>query len=259
MDWTYQPLARLAAGLGLIGVLLSLAGCPATHSERSDNEVVAPPAAEPQSSAASPDRQASESAEEPAPAEEVTPPADSPPPVEALLDWQLDGFQLGMSVPEARARIRGEMQNYVQERWRYEGVTGVIVAGTYNEPIGMQGSLMFYDGELVAVVANKLEELVTFNQKLAELGKTYGESQSEPPEFARGYRFIREMAAEEQQPDRQFMWADDTSQTLLLAGYYSEDMLATYMLIDASRYDLVAEAMAEVPPSESDAGPVTDT
>jgi len=151
-----------------------------------------------------------------------------------------------MSVPEARSRIQGEMQNYIQERWRYEGVTGVIVAGTYNDPIRMQGSLMFYDGELVAVVANKLQEQVTFNQKLAELGKSYGESRSVPPEFARGYRFIEAMAADERQPDRQYLWSEEASQTLLLAGYYSEDMLATYMLIDTRRYDLVAEAMQEV-------------
>jgi hypothetical protein len=55
------------------------------------------------------------------------------------------------------------------------------------------------------------------------------------------------MADEEDQPDRQYLWSDPTSETLLLAGYYTEDMLATYMLIDASRYDLVAEAMAETP------------
>jgi len=247
MDWTHKPLAPLAAGLALMAVMLSLAGCPATHGESSDNTVAAPPAAEPESSAAPREQQAAETAEDSASVEESTIPTDSPPPVEALLDWQLDGFHLGMSVPEARSLIKGEMQNYVQEQWRYEGVTGLIVVGTYKDPIRMQGSLMFYDGQLVAVVANKLQEQVTFNQTLAELGKAYGESQSEPPEFARGYRFIREMAAEEDQPDRQYMWSDPTSETLLLAGYYTEDMLATYMLIDASHYDLVAEAMAEAP------------
>jgi hypothetical protein len=247
MDWTYKPLAPLAAGLGLIAAVLCLAGCPATQRESSDNAVVAPPATKPESSTAPRDQQASETPGESAAVEETTTPTDSPPPVEALLDWQLDGFHLGMSVPEARSLIKGEMQNYVQEQWRYEGVTGIIVVGTYNDPIRMQGSLLFYDGELVAVVANKLQEQVTFNQTLAELGKAYGESQSEPPEFARGYRFIREMADEEDQPDRQYLWSDPTSETLLLAGYYTEDMLATYMLIDASRYDLVAEAMAETP------------
>jgi hypothetical protein len=247
MYWKNRLCAPLAACLGLTTVVLSLAGCPAAHSDGSETAAVASPPAEPSGSTASREQQAAETAKDSASVEESTTPADSPPPVEALLDWQLDGFHLGMSVPEARSLIKGEMQNYVQEKWRYEGVTGIIVVGTYNDPIRMQGSLLFYDGELVAVVANKLMEQVTFNQKLAELGKVYGESQSQPPEFARGYRFIREMATEEDQPDRQYMWSDPTSETLLLAGYYTKDMLATYMLIDASRYDLVAEAMAEAP------------
>lgn len=201
-----------------------LAGCPSTQDDNAGEPPVATQPAEENIAS-------------------VAPPLEQIPPDLSLVVWELDGFRLGMSVLEARALLSGEIENYIQEKWQLEGVTGIIVAGTYKEPIRMQGSLMFYDGELVAVIANKLQENIAFKQRLGELGKTYGESRRDPPEFARGYRFIEAMATDDRQPDIQYLWAFEPTQTLLLVGYYSNDMLATYMLIDASRYDLVAAAM----------------
>jgi hypothetical protein len=243
MDRPYRQLALLLACLSLATLALGSAGCPAARGVRdADTAKPAQPAAdETGTSTAESDHETTEAAS----------PDESPPQPPSFVDWELDGFHLGMSVPEARSLLKGEIQNYIQERWRYEGLTGVIVAGTYKDPIGMQGSLMFYDGQLVAVIANKLQDNFTFKEELAKLGRTYGESRRDPPEFARGYRFIEAMAEDERQPDIQYLWADEPSQTLLLAGYYSDDLLATYMLIDASKYDLVAEAMEEIPPSDA--------
>jgi hypothetical protein len=253
----FQP-CQLHAGVaklgGLAAILLGVAGCPAGQHAGNTQEAVAapPPSAANETPSAAP--QTGDDSADIAPPDEGSPPAESEsPPPSAFIDWELDGFKLGMSVPEARSLLKGEIRNHIQERWRYKNLTGVIVAGTYKEPIGMQGSLMFYDGKLVAVIANKLQSNFTFKEELARLGKAYGKSRRDPPEFARGYRFIQAMAEDKNQPDTQYLWADDQTQTLLLAGYYSKDLLATYMLIDASQYDLVAEAMQEIPPS-SDAG-----
>jgi hypothetical protein len=223
MHYPHAITLRLAACL-LAAFTLMLAGCPGTQDDNAGRRQIAVQQAEGNATS-------------------NEPPAELIPPDVSLVAWELDGFRLGMDVLEARALLSGEIENYIQEMWQIEGVTGVIVAGTYKEPIRMQGSLMFYDGELVAVIANKLQENIAFKQRLGELGKVYGESRRDPPEFARGYRFVEAMAADERQPDIQYLWADEPTQTLLLAGYYSNDLLATYMLIDASRYDLVAEAM----------------
>lgn len=224
----YSTRTLLLAGVcSLLAATAFIAGCPGTQDE--GNSEPQPAGQSIKDDAASTD-----------------PPVELLPPDLSLVDWELDGFRLGMDVLEARSLLSGEIENYIQEKWQLEGVTGVIIAGTYKEPIRMQGSLMFYDGELVAVIANKLQENVAFKQRLGELGSTYGESRRDPPEFARGYRFIEAMAADERQPDTQYLWADEPTQTLLLAGYYSNELLATYMLIDASRYDLVAEAMEDL-------------
>lgn len=234
------------ACLLLAAIVLQLAGCPATDDTRNNGQEEIE-----QSAVAAENEIGTATAQTGQDSRDAEPTADSQPQPPSFIAWELDGFRLGMGVAEARSLLRGEIENYIQEQWRYEGQTGVIIAGTYNDPIGMQGSLLFHEGELVAVIANRLQEEIAFKQRLAELGKAYGESRRDPPEFARGYRFIEAMAADERQPDIQYLWADEPSQTLLLAGYYSQDVLATYMLIDASRYDLVAQAMEELSSADS--------
>ena len=34
------------------------------------------------------------------------------------------------------------VEGYIQEQWRYEGLTGLIIAGTYEEPVKMLGEVV---------------------------------------------------------------------------------------------------------------------
>lgn len=234
-----------------MAAVLAVAGCPpARHSGDKQEAASAPPPPAGDETAQAKPQAADDSNETAAPDEGSPPPQSETPPPSSFEDWELDGFRLGMSVAEARSLLTGNIQNYIQERWRYQDLTGMMLVGTYKAPIRMQGSLLFYDGKLVAIIANKIQDDITFKLRLDDLVKAYGPSLRHPPEFASGYRFMQKMEADKRQPDTQYMWADEPTQTLLVAGYYSEDVLATYMLIDASRYDLVAEAMEEIPPGK---------
>jgi hypothetical protein len=166
------------------------------------------------------------------------------PPAEALVtEWELDGFRLGMSVRETRARMGPLLQGHLHEHWVVEGETGMILAGTYAEPVNMQGSLLFLDGQLVAVLASKLEEVHIFNQNYATLRGQLGETVGYVPEFAQGRRFIDEMLAADPQPSPQYMWAQEETHRLYIIGYFEPDMLASYILLDADKYDDVAAAL----------------
>lgn len=156
----------------------------------------------------------------------------------------MDGFRLGVTVPDARALISTEIERTVREQWRVEDITGMLIVGSYSERPHMVGSLMFLDGGLVAVIKNQREEYAIFQQQFAELKSRLGEPVGETPEFAQGRAFIAEMLAAEVQPNEQYLWSNATEQWLYIAGHYYEDELTTYMLIDAARYDGLAAEIA---------------
>jgi len=167
-----------------------------------------------------------------------------PPPEALVTQWELDGFKLGMSVRETRARMGPLLEGHLHENWVVEGETGMILAGTYAEPVKMQGSLLFLDGELVAVLASKLQEKHIFNQNFATLRAQLGQTTGQVPEFAQGRRFIDEMLAADPQPSPQYMWAQEETHSLYIIGYFEPDMLASYILLNADKYDEVAAALA---------------
>jgi len=174
----------------------------------------------------------------------ATPAPGSTPAVPGSSSWTLDGFSLGMAVADARALISAELTRTVNEQWRVEETTGMLIVGSYNEPPHMVGSLMFLDGKLVAVLKNQREEYDAFQQQLDALKTGLGEPAGETPEFAQGRAFIAEMLADERRPDEQYLWGNDVEQWLLIAGYYFEDGLSSYMLIDADKYDDMAAELA---------------
>lgn len=163
-----------------------------------------------------------------------------PPPEALAVQWELDGFSLGMSVEEARALLGPGMAGHTEERWAAEDYTGMIVAGTYAEPVKMQGSLLFLEGALVAVIASKIEELHVFNQRYTVLRTQLGEPVGAAPDWAVGRRFMAEMLAADPQPTQRYLWAQDATHALYIISYFEPDVLSSYMLADADKYDDVA-------------------
>ena len=66
--------------------------------------------------------------------------------------WQLAGFRLGMTVAEAREQLPARQDIPVQEQWKSEEYTGMIVIGTYAEPVQRMSSVLFYEGHVAAVI-----------------------------------------------------------------------------------------------------------
>ncbi|MBN2083321.1 hypothetical protein JW859_14080 [bacterium] len=228
---------RLNLLLLLVGLAL-LAGCP-----QSGGDTKAQSPATGQSAAATPDSGTSSTANGGSTAQPADGTPDGKP---GRPELELDSFKLGMRIAEARKLLGPGVAGTIQERWRYEGLTGMIIAGTYEEPTKMMGSLVFLDGELVGVISNRIQEPpefeTTFNTMLAHYGPTLPQT----PEWAAGHRFMQEMQADERQPQRRYLWADPDSQSILVAAYDESIGLATYMLINAVKYDDAAQAIAEI-------------
>jgi len=171
---------------------------------------------------------------------------DGPPAEFVMPELELDSFKLGMSIDEARGLLGPGVADTIQEQWRYEGLTGMIIAGTYEEPTKMMGSLIFLNGELVGVISNRIQEPQEFEAMFNGMLAHFGPTLAQTPEWVEGHRFMQEMQADERQPHRRYLWADEQSQSILIAAYDESVVLATYMLINAEKYDDAARAMAEI-------------
>jgi hypothetical protein len=157
--------------------------------------------------------------------------------------WQLAGFRLGTSVDEISAGLPSGEEWSIEQHWRVEQHTGVIIIRNGSEAGGMQGSLMFLEGELIAVLKYAGETYDDFGTHFEGLRMVLGEPRADTPEFAQGRAFIAEMLADERRPDVQYLWGEPEREWLLIAGYDYEDKLASYMLIAADKYDQLAAEM----------------
>jgi hypothetical protein len=173
------------------------------------------------------------------------------PPVEIDLNnpklWQIDGFYFQMPVAAAKANI-ALPQEYVREVWEREDYTGMVLVGADEEQLGYRGSLLFFDGTLVAVIKYKREVVGMFEQLTNGWAALMGAPSTTPPQFTRDYEFMRRMLADERAPEYQFYWGNEELGALLMAGYDELERLSTYMLIDTQRYDELALALEDLEP-----------